>query len=42
MRHAVLFGQSAAAHVDERFTRTGEDTLQYEVTIDDRGVCARP
>jgi hypothetical protein len=35
-------GQSTAAHVVERFTRVGPDTLQYEVTIDDPEVYTRP
>lgn len=34
--------QSEALHVVERFTRTAADTIQYEVTIDDRNVYTRP
>jgi hypothetical protein len=29
-------------HVVERFTRTGADTLQWEVTIDDPGAWSKP
>jgi len=35
-------GQSTAEHVVERFTRTGPDTIQYEVTVDDPEVYTRP
>jgi hypothetical protein len=34
--------QSRRLHVVERFTRVGEDTIQYEVTIDDPAVYTRP
>jgi hypothetical protein len=34
--------QSEALRVVERFTRTGEDTISYQVTIDDPAVFARP
>jgi hypothetical protein len=33
---------SAALHVVERYTRTGPDHLQYEATIEDPKVFARP
>lgn len=33
--------QSDQAHIVERFTRTGADTIQYEVTIDDPKVYTR-
>ena len=29
-------------HVTERFTRTGADVLQYEITIDDPGTWTKP
>jgi hypothetical protein len=35
-------GQSTAAHVVERFTRTTPDTIQYEVTVEDPEVFTRP
>jgi hypothetical protein len=34
--------QSEALHVVERFTRTGRDTIQYEVTIDDPAIYTKP
>jgi hypothetical protein len=34
--------QSEALHVIERFTRVAEDTINYEVTIDDPKVYSRP
>jgi hypothetical protein len=34
--------QGSGAHVVERFTRTGPDTLQYEFTVDDPEVSTRP
>jgi len=34
--------QSDALHVVERFTRTGEHTIDYQVTIDDPKVYTRP
>ena len=34
--------QSQAAHTIERLTRVGEDTIQYEATIDDPEVYTRP
>jgi len=34
--------QSEALHVVERFTRSGADTIRYEVTIDDPAMYARP
>jgi len=33
---------SEKLHVTERFTRTGPETLQYEVTIDDPGTWTKP
>ena len=35
-------GSSDRLHVVERFTRTGPDTLQYSVTIDDPQMWTRP
>jgi hypothetical protein len=34
--------QSEAAHIVERFTRTDEDTILYEVSIDDPKIYTRP
>ena len=34
--------QGSATHVAERYTMTGPDTLQYEATIEDPSVYARP
>ena len=40
---AVLRGQSSAnVHLIERFTRLDEDTLVYEVTVDDPTIWTRP
>jgi hypothetical protein len=33
---------SGQLHVVERFTRTGPETLKYEITIDDPGTWTRP
>lgn len=34
--------QSTSAHIVERFTRTGPDALQYEITIEDSKAFTRP
>ncbi len=33
---------SEQLHVTERFSRTGTDTLQYEITINDPGTWTKP
>ncbi len=37
-----LLMMSDRARLTERFTRTGPDTIQYEVTVDDPGTWTRP
>ncbi|HEY6340362.1 MAG TPA: hypothetical protein VIY49_02625 [Bryobacteraceae bacterium] len=41
-RETSLEGSSANTHVIERFTRTGENTLLYEFTVDDPSTWTRP
>ena len=40
--HLLGIAQSEALHVVERFTRTGPDTMTYDVAIQDPGVYSRP
>ena len=41
-RETSLEGSSANTHVIEHFTRTGENTLVYEFTVDDASTWTRP
>ncbi len=39
---SFMSSSSEKLHVTERFTRTGPDTLKYEITIDDPGTWTKP
>ena len=42
MLGVIIFGTSATARVIERFTRLDADTIDYQVTVDDRATYTRP